>query len=333
MLQLQNQTPFAASIAVFPDRHGIDTVYVMIKGTCTLRPQIAMAPEQLPVVVADEYFADPALSSLKAASDFHIGKPGTDVLVMGHAWAPNGHAVAESSVTLSVAERNQTIRVVGDRVWNDGSPSAPQPFESMPLVWERAFGGFDNTTDKVLAEERNPVGTGFVGARDAEQMEGQPLPNLEDPRMPLRKLGQTIEPVCFAPIAPSWLTRRTYAGTYDAKWQRTRAPYLPDDFDPRFLNCAAPTFAFDRYLQGGEPVRIDGMTPDAPIAFAIPAVRLSIEATVAGATQTPTANLETILIEPDANRASLTWRAAIPADRQVLKVEKIVVALQGAART
>src|SRR5262245_20422563 len=124
MLQLENKTPFAASIAVFPDRHGIDTVYVMIKGTCTLRPQIALAPEQLPVGAADEYFGEPAISSLKACSDFHIGKPGTDVLVTGQAWAPGGQAVAESTVSLSVAERNQTIRVIGDRVWRDGSPSA-----------------------------------------------------------------------------------------------------------------------------------------------------------------------------------------------------------------
>jgi hypothetical protein len=332
MLQLHNQTPFAANIAVFPDRNGIDTLYVIVKGTCTLRPNIAMAEVQLPVTMADEYHGDPAGSSLKQCSDMHIGKPGTDVLLMGHAWAPRGSAVTESFVTLSVAERNKTIRVIGDRQWHDGSPTSPQPFESMPLVWERAFGGIARDGEQVFAEERNPIGAGFGLKHQADQMEGQPLPNLEDPRSPLQKLGQLVEPVCFAPISPSWLPRRAFAGTYDENWQRKRAPYLPDDFDPRFLNCAIPEFAFDRYLQGGEVVNIDGATPDAPIAFAIPAVRLLIEVTVAGAVQRPTANLETLLIEPDLNRASLTWRAVVPCDRHVLKVEKIVVGLPGGSR-
>jgi hypothetical protein len=74
------------------------------------------------------------------------------------------------------------------------------------------------------------------------------------------------------------------------------------------------------------------MSLDGPISFAVPTVRLQIDVIVSGATQTPFANLETILIEPDANRASLTWRAAVPCDRKVLKVEKIVVNLGGGAR-
>src|SRR5712671_1987987 len=110
MLQLQNQTPFAASIAVFPDRHGIDTLYVIVKGTCTLLPTLALAEEQVPIAIADEYHGDPAASSLKQVSDMHIGKPGTDVLLVGSAWAPEGNPVAESQVTVSVAERSKVIR-------------------------------------------------------------------------------------------------------------------------------------------------------------------------------------------------------------------------------
>jgi len=330
MLQLQNQTPFRATIAVFPDRNGIDTVHAIVKGTCVLHPALAMAEEQIPISMADEYYADPAESSLKQVSDMHIGKPGTDVLLIGSAWAPQSSPVTESFVTLSVAERNQTIRVVGDRQWrSNGAPTDPQPFESMPLVWERAFGGIDRSTEQTLAEERNPVGAGFAGKQAASIFAGRLLPNLEDPRTSLQKLGQLVEPICFAPIAPSWLPRRSFAGTYDAQWQRSRAPYLPEDFDPRFFQCAHPTFAFDRYLEGGEPITVEGTTPDAPISFAVPAVRLLVEFSVAGDTERPNVNLETLLIEPDANRASFTWRASVPCDRKVLKVEKIVVALAG----
>jgi hypothetical protein len=203
----------------------------------------------------------------------------------------------------------------------------------MPLVWERAFGGLHRRGDKVLAEERNPVGCGFAGGRSSNDMQGQPVPNLEDPAAPLQSLGQASAPACLAPTAPSWLPRRSWAGTYDAAWQRGRAPYLPDDFDARFFHCAAPDFAFDRYLEGGEPVQVDGVSPDGPIAFTVPDARLAVSVTVAGSTQQPPAYLETLSIEPDENHVCLTWRAALRCDRQVLKVEKIVVSRSAAGST
>lgn len=328
MLQIENHTPFKPGIAVFPNRDAIDTLYVVIKATVSLRPRIGLAAVQLPVTVADEYYEDPLTSSLKSVSDLHIGKPGTDVLLIGHAWGPNGAQATETDVTVSVAERRKTVHVVGDRTWRDGTPSAPAPFQSMPLVWERAFGGVHKTEDRVFAEERNPIGCGFRGKRPAHEFEGQPVPNLEDPSAPLRSLGQTPPPACFAPVSPSWLPRRNFAGTYDANWQKRRAPYLPDDFDPRFLQCAAPELTFDRYLEGNEPVEIHGASSTGSIGFAIPTVRPIIEVLVEGASQEPWANLETLLIEPDENRASLTWRAALPCDRKVLKVEKVLIKLR-----
>ena len=332
MLQLENKTPFKATIAVFPDRSGIDTLYVIVKATLSLRPGLALAEEQVPVVMADEYYGDPALSSLRAGSEMHIGKVGTDVLLIGSAWATDKRPVRQMPVTMSVAERRKTILVTGNRTWRDGRPTDPQPFESMPLVWERAFGGVHKTEDKVLAEERNPVGCGFGGGRSAGDVQGQPVPNLEDPAAPLQQLGAAPTPACLAPIAPSWLPRRSYAGTYDARWERARAPYLPDDFDPRFFQCAAPEFTFDRYLTGGERVFVSGVMPDGPIDFTLPDPRLVVAVTIAGAATEPRADLETLLLEPDQNRVCFTWRAAVPCDRQTLKVETIVVS-RSAARS
>lgn len=339
MLQLQNTTPFKANITVIPDRAGIDTLYVVVKATLQIRPKLSLADEQAPVVLADTYHGDPAASSLKAPSELHIGKPGTDVLLVGSAWAPAGRPARQTHVSVAVAERQATLLVSGDRVWRDGRPSDPQPFESMPLVWERAFGGSHRRGETLLSEERNPVGCGFAGEPPAADqkdqpppdLEGQPLPNIEHPEAPLQQAGQKSAPVCLAPIAASWLPRRAFAGTYDERWQRSRAPYLPDDFDPRFLQCAPPEFAFDRYLKGGEPVRVSGASPDGPIAFTIPDPRLVVAVTIAGSTEEPPAHLETLWIEPDQNRVCFTWRAAVPCDRRVLKVEKIVVSRAGSA--
>jgi hypothetical protein len=152
------------------------------------------------------------------------------------------------------------------------------------------------------------------------------VPNLEDPTTPLQHVGELCNPACFAPTAPHWLPRRAFAGTYDQQWQRTRAPYLPSDFDPRFLSCAAAELTFDRYLQGGEPVEVRGATPDGPIAFALPAAHLEVQVKMEGGLERPPANLETILLEPDENRLCLTWRAALPCDRKVLKIENVTIA-------
>ena len=107
MLQLQNETPFAATMAVFPDRAAIDTLYVVVKATVSLRPRIALAPEQLAPVLADVYYGDPGETSLRLASEMHIGKVGTDVIVVGHARAPGGSATREMIVSVTVADRQK----------------------------------------------------------------------------------------------------------------------------------------------------------------------------------------------------------------------------------
>lgn len=326
MLQLDNQTPFYAVLSVLPNCAGVDTLYVIVKATLELLPKLALAPAQIPVTLADEHYSDPADSSLRQVSELHIGKPGTDVLLVGRAWAPAGQLVAESGVRVVVAERHKTIRVFGDRSWkHDGTPTAPEPFEAMPLVWERAFGGIQVHGPRILAEERNPVGVGFAGTRHAEELVGHPVPNLEDPATPLERVGQLCTPACLAPSAPHWLPRRAFAGTYDERWQRTRAPYLPVDFDPRFLMCGASELSFDRYLQGNEPVEVRGASPEGTIAFTVPAAHLEVEVRIGGVSERPAVNLETILLQPDENRVCLTWRAGLPCDRKVLKIEKVIV--------
>ena len=333
MLQLHNQTPFKATMVVLPDRAGIDTLYVVVKATVNLRPSLSLAAVQVPPTLADEYYDDPATSSLRYATEIHIGKIGTDVLLTGSAWARDGRPVPSMTVGIKVADRQKAIIVTGDRVWQDGAPSSPKPFESIPLVWERAFGGVHRRGEEMVGEDRNPVGCGFAGGRSTGDMQGLPVPNLEDPASPVQRVGDAATPACMAPIAASWLPRRRYAGTYDEQWERSRAPYLPDDFDQRFFQSAVPELAFTRYLRAGEQVHVAGVMPDGPILFTIPDAQLSVAVTVAGTIEQPDVNLETLLIEPDENRACFTWRAAMPCNRQALKIQKVLVTRAGASRS
>lgn len=316
-------------MALFPDESGIDTLYVVVKGTFALGEELTLSRAPIAPVAADTYWGEPGASSLRYASEIHLSKPGTDVVLVGQAWSPNGRRVSSLDVTLQVAHRTKAVRVFGDRSWRSGGISSPAPFDRVPLVYERAFGGVHVTEGgEVLAEERNPVGVGFAGKRKAKELQGQPLPNLEDPRQLLRGLGDSPAPAGFGFVAPSWLPRRAYAGTYDETWQKTRASYLPADFDPRYFCAAHPDLVFDRHLEGGEPVELTNGSAAGPLRFALPRCRMEVTVKVAGTPVTPPVCLETVLLEPDESRLCLTWRAAVPCDKKALKVEQVDIALQ-----
>ena len=284
----------------------------------------------MPLTLADEYWGDPAISSIKYPSDVHLTKPSTDVILVGRAWVPQGQQATQLDARLVVAEREATVRVIGNRVWHNGSATPPEPFSSMPIVYEYAFGGthtVDPNKPEILAEERNPIGRGFRGKRGTKELEGLPLPNIEAPQCPVDKYGDKAWPAGFASIAPSWLHRRSFAGTYDDTWKKERAPYLPYDFNPRFFNIAHPNFIYDRYLHGGEPVTLDNLSRHGQLRFNLPLCNLQAEVSVAGQIEAPPLNLETILIEPEADRLCMTWRGAVTCDKKALKIEQVDVRL------
>ncbi len=329
MLQLENKTPFAAQLAFFPNQHGVDSLYIIVKATFNIGQQWTLADEQKQLQSEDEYWSDDSLnSSLKKASDLHIGKPVTDVIMLANARSPNGQEVKQMDVSLSVGNINKTIRVLGDRQWDHGRISSATPFSVMPLIYEKAFGGICQQDGNIIAAEvRNPVGCGFCGKRDASEMNDLPLPNLEDPKQLLQRVGDIVTPAGFSFISPNWHPRASYAGTYDDNWQNSRAPYLPKDFDLRFFNMSHPDLIYPGYLMGGEPVQISGVHPKGTLAFNLPVVALTADVNIKSRIEKPVFNLETILIEPDKLELGMTWKAAMPCDKEILKIHNVVINL------
>jgi hypothetical protein len=200
------------------------------------------------------------------------------------------------------------------------------PFTEMQLLWERAFGGSSTLpSGEILADERNPVGVGFKGNRSELEMLGTPLPNLEDPGSLLASPGDRSVPAGFGFLARSWRPRRDFAGTYDEAWRKTRAPYLPEDLDPRFFCAAPPDLVFTPPLHGGEPIEVLGAHAEGPLAFTLPAWDLVATARIAGRVERRPLQLETVLIEPDRARVGLTYRAAFGCDKAALRVDIVVV--------
>jgi len=335
MLQFENDTPFQGTILLLPDPDGVDSLFTVVKGTFTLADRPLPAEEQIPIVLADEYYGEPGASSVKVPSDVSLTKPATDVLLVGRAHAPGGRPAAVMDVSLAVGPLGKTVRVFGDRFWrSDGVGlymTEPQPFQTMPLVWERAYGGMDRAGPELRAEVRNPVGRGYRAADGERQLDGLPLPNLEDPTEPITSWKQSPAPACFAPVCAHWQPRQSYAGTYDEDWQRQRAPYLPTDFDPRFFQLAPPGLVAPGHLQGGEPVEVRGATPSGVLKFQLPMVDLRITYVLDGDPIVQPANLDTVIIEPDEDRLILAWRAVLQCDKRALRVSEVRAALLEAA--
>jgi hypothetical protein len=331
MLQLHNRSPFVAQVFVLPDAQGVETIVVVIKATFRIGARLELAEKQRELVLGDEYWGEPGASSLRYPTEVHPSKPGTDVLVLGEACAPRERPVTELDVVIRVAGRSLQARVYGDRYWTESlAPSRPQPFVRMPLRYERAYGGREPETNddgSYRAEPRNPVGLGFVGRRDSRQLLGHPVPNLDDPRQPLTKLGQVPVPVGFTAIAPSWHPRVQHAGTYDARWQKTRAPHLPTDFDPRFFNTAPSELNFAAGLRGGEPVSIVGCHPGGPCELTLPECRFELMVEIAGEREQPPLALDAVILEPTDECLTMAWRAIVPVGERVLQVENVEVAL------
>ena len=326
MLQLKNRTPFAAMPMLFPNAAGIDTMFAVVKGTFAIGDRLALADEQLPITLQDQHYGDPTKTSIRMPSDVSLEKLGTDVVVIGSACARDERPTWQMDVSLSVGAATKTVRVCADRVWGNVPGAAPTwvaPFVTMPLVWERAFGGHDASSEPAAADPRNPVGVGFRGRNSARPIAGMPLPNIEDPAAPISSPTQAPPPAGLGPVAPHWQPRQSYAGTYDNEWMENRAPYLPRDFDARFCQIAPPGLVAQGHLRGGELVQLMGVTPNGAIQFQLPTHRVEVTYVLDGGEQSRPALLDTVIIEVDARRAILVWRAALPCDKKALKVKEI----------
>jgi hypothetical protein len=332
-VQLTNETPFEGRILVSPDRDGAETMVTVLKGTFRIDGDHCVpAEEQAELVGADKYFGKPGESSLRYETDLSPIKPATDVILIGHAYAPKPGA-KEGRVALKVGPVAQEARIFGNRRFGVtlGIPriEGPIAFDKIPLVYERAFGGAQ--PDKggegwEGAEERNPVGTGFVKKRRNSFVDGLALPNIEHPKKSLKAPGGKVPPVGFGFVGRHWLPRRELMGTYDAKWKRDRMPLLPKDFDDRAF-CGAPeALQASPHLKGGEPVAAHGVTADGqPLRFRLPEERFTMEAYYRDRWEPLEYVLDTVIIEPDDLRVMLTWRTRLNVHRHVhaLKMVRI----------
>jgi len=335
MLQLENNTPFESQFMMSSDKNGADILVLGVKATFSILPSVVLAEEQVPLKAVDEYAGEPGLSSLVYASEMLPPKPGSDVILNGHAYAPKGQATGVVDTQLSIGDTSKTIRVFGDRLWINGGISEPQVFEKMPINYEHAFGGTHHfapdkplAADSALAVMTNPIGKGFLGKRTNQNMIGRALPNLEDPRYLIRVPTDQPRPMSYGYTLSGWQPRSRFAGTYDAQWTKTRAPFLPLDFDPAFYLNGSEGLSFERRnFLGGEAVRLINLASQEDIQFTLPSYALKSYFKLDNNWYEAALAIETILIEPDLNQFSLIWKTQFNCDKKARRVSTIRVDL------
>lgn len=350
--RIDNDTDFVLEPHVLADRDG-ERLCAIVKATFEYVPGPPRGPDGSFVIApkdrrrgvraADVPWGDPTKSSIRYPSDLCVRKPATDVVVVAVAHAPEGRAVPYFDAGVRVARVQRVVRITGPRFWvHEGDAlTEPRPIKQLEVRYDYAFGGFDNEDpEEPPAEDaRNPVGLGVVqhlGALDKRQ-----APQIEDPLDPIKTARSKPKPAGLGAIGRHWEPRRKRWGTYDKKWQESRAPLPPRDFDDRANQCATPELISSQALVGGEEGALTNLTPNGgTVSFSLPRIKLSIRFRVKGREdEVFTPAIDTLLIDtalvprgPSPNPSTpgeilspfvveLVWRASVRAPRRIAESE------------
>lgn len=327
---------------------GVYILSVLLKRTFDIVPggECTRAAEDRRLEPGEVFWDHPMNSSVRYETDFTPFKLGTDVVLNGTAYAPRGTPTASCAVSLRIGQRRKVLSVTGDRQARyvaGASPifTDPVPFTEMPLLYERAYGGTDVYSDLKVPYPypRNPLGRGFAVLNAPKAVDRLPLPNLEEPGALLTPdqmcLGTYSDwerrplPSGFGWYPKTWLPRALLAGIMpcDRAVERElraayaqlvpleqREAYLSNglrDMDFRFFNGASPGCAFP-FLEGGEQIATENLTPDGRLEFRLPSAFPRIGLDIGDGVQEPGVVLHTVMIHMDERQVDLVWRAAVP---------------------
>ena len=338
-MEFVNATRMATGYTLGTEPSGREWLVIVIKGTFQLPKtgeDVRLHEQQLPLLMADAWCGLPARSAPRYEADFALRKQRCDILLHGSAYAPDGRPVARVPVGLRVGGRAKTFAVVGNRHWQSGltaiTASTPEAFTHQPIGYEQAFGGLDTSDPDPschAAFMSNPVGRGFHRNLKSECIDGAPLPNTEELERPVTSPQGAFAPMAFGPVGRNWEPRIRYAGTYDQAWLDEHFPFLPPDFDDRYYQSAP----LDQQWQlpvGRQEVVLANLTPDGHRTFTLPDFEAPVNIIAKGGSREDLrATLDTIVLEPDLERFTMTWRLARPLKRSIFEISQVLVGRKG----
>lgn len=182
-------------------------------------------------------------------ADLYPFKPMTDIVVQGHAYPPRPGDTSFIA-KVDVGPASKPLLVTGDRramISRTGGIvlSPPDPFEKMPLTYDRAYGGIDLVAEETYGNPmmafdkyrrpefqpeyhspfiypRNAAGRGYLMEKTPQAVDALKLPNIEDPYDPISKRDIEVKNVRRWPhmplpwgtnwLHPSFFPRIAYMG-------------------------------------------------------------------------------------------------------------------------
>jgi hypothetical protein len=198
---------YDAEILLMPLRGETTHVHALFKLTYAIEPDTCRRVPAEPLL---HDWRSPDLDRTKiGGSDFWLAKPFTDLVVQGAACVPGGKQAERMVASVALGKTRKDLAIIGRRAitWVDGRPRIghPEPFTTMPVTWENAYGGIDWRVEVPGADAlsstgipelalrtrfehpgiypRNPFGSGYLVKAGA--VPGLVAPTIEDPAEPI----------------------------------------------------------------------------------------------------------------------------------------------------
>lgn len=332
-MDLVNQTPVAADVRVAtlegtPHRYGL----LVAKATFQVFPDgSTRLDSQDPFPLFDE--DEPSEFGLLPRDDVPRQDRKLEVITLGQAY---GTGRPQMLVELAVGNYRQSLLVSGDRWWvshqSGGRFSNPSAFRTMPLTWNRAFGGsaecwVDAESIIDLEQPMNKYGRGFDAAKLAEDVgkafvspTGYPqlspdyvrlLPNVEHPKTPIQRWTDEPRPYCWATVPTDIGAHMQRVNDFMAYYKQ---PVTQQQMLEILYHRAHPDWIID-IPPIDSIVALSGMTPGPRMAFRIPRLRVLADYELRGggrelSDRTGTRELEPqlLMLLPEQSRFYLVYR-------------------------
>lgn len=227
---------------------------------------------------------------------------GVDVLLFGMAKAPHGTMVSQMEVEVLLNNKTvHKVNVFGNRNWNSFFgilvKSRPEPFESIPLSLQNAFGGTTEWDGLKIPYPSNPYGKGYYYKK--EEAKGNALPNIEHVDDPITTWKSWQEPAGLSsfPILPVKAKHHVVLEDDNSKIKKV---------DDRFFNSAFPQMIVEN-VSAGDIFSATNVTGAEAFKFTIPELPLEIEIKVGEISKKRTMKIEQVGLLPETSQAFITY--------------------------
>ncbi|MFO0611585.1 MAG: DUF2169 domain-containing protein [Polyangiaceae bacterium] len=309
-VEVRSRAPFSVGTVLWQETSGRLIATIIAKATYSLDQEVcALSEDPEPILESDDHWDDDRTKSVRMPSDLVPFKHAPEVLVVGHAYAPDekpAHAIVARVAVGSVDKLLQTTPPrrfdMSDRI------ESSQAQSRMSLRYEVASGG---------PETDNPVG---IDTRD-EVNGRRRIPQIVPVNYDVRP-NEHVPILGLGPIAPTWPRRALLLRNEDRAWLGNLVGYrMPHGFDARFFNAAPADQRVEQMFKADERILLEGLHPH----FGRLVTNLAgISPRMVGAVRArkfPLLVADTLLIDTDRQLATLTYRGVIPLDSDPLEIE------------